>query len=217
MNLDTITTTLKQSWRTLLFNGIILWIATYIFYELAGDVWERETFAWDSQIALGIHSLSAPWLDRLMTIITWTGFELVIVFTLLLVGWFVWHQKQRHALFTVIAVAGAALTGGLLKVIFQRARPTIFTPLYEATSYSFPSGHTLTAVGLYGFLAILLWRSGRRGLAVASVLWAGLVGVSRIYLGVHYPSDVLASFAVGAIWLVLVAYQFNRTVPRATE
>lgn len=209
--MQAITTYIKQSWQYLLLNAAILWIATYAFFGLAEEVWERETLAWDNQIALALHSLSSPLLDRIMTFITWSGFQLAIPLTLLLVGWFWWQQERRRAVFAVVAVAGAALTGVLLKAIFQRPRPTIFTPLFVETSYSFPSGHTLTAVGLYGFVAILLWRSGRRGWAIVSALWAVLVGISRIYLGVHYPSDVLASFAVGTIWLLVVAYQYDQT------
>lgn len=209
--MKTVTTHLKQTWRPLLISAAILWLATYTFFELAGDVWERQTFAWDNQIALGLHSFSSPLLDQIMTSVTWSGFQMAILLTLLLVSWFWWRDERQLALFTLIAVAGAALSGALLKAIFQRPCPTIFPPLHGETSYSFPSGHTLTAVGLYGFVAILLWRSGRRGWAVMSALWALVVGISRIYLGVHYPSDVLASLAVGAVWLVIVAFQLDRT------
>jgi undecaprenyl-diphosphatase len=92
----------------------------------------------------------------------------------------------------------------LLKLLFARPRPNVFPPLTLETSFSFPSGHTMAAVAFYGLIAILLWRDHHYGWALLPGLWVPLVALSRIYLGVHYPSDVLASLAVGTIWLALI-------------
>jgi len=80
----------------------------------------------------------------------------------------------------------------------------VFPPLTTETSYSFPSGHAMAAVAVYGVLALLLWQRGKRGWAVLAGAWVPLVAISRVYLGVHYPSDVLASLALGTIWLIIV-------------
>jgi undecaprenyl-diphosphatase len=171
MTVLTIKDNLKQSWRPLLINGAILLVAVSIFFGLAEEVLEKEAFAWDSWIASGLHSLSAPLLDTLMTAITWTGYQIAVPLALLVVTW-LWSQRAyRRATFMGIAVAGAGLLSLWLKGIFQRVRPTLFTPLQIETSYSFPSGHTLMAVGVYGFVAMLLWRSQRRGWAVLVGLW----------------------------------------------
>jgi membrane-associated phospholipid phosphatase len=102
------------------------------------------------------------------------------------------------------------LLNSLLKLLFARPRPNVFPPLMAETSYSFPSGHTMSAVAVYGLLALLLWQRGQYAWALLPGLWVPLVALSRVYLGVHYPSDVLASLALGTIWLVIVWFTQTR-------
>jgi undecaprenyl-diphosphatase len=113
-------------------------------------------------------------------------------------------------LLVIVTLAGAGLLNGLLKVSFARVRPEALFDYPLPPSPSFPSGHALYAASVFGGLAALLTaRLKHRALRVA--VWSGatalvlLVGLSRIYLGVHYPSDVLAGFAVGLIWVTAVA------------
>ena len=102
-----------------------------------------------------------------------------------------------------LAVAGASLLNQLLKTHFQRARPA--TALLPQLGLSFPSGHAMIGMALYGCLAWLLWRHGRHpAWAALLVLWAVLIGLTRIYLQVHYATDVLAGFAAGLLWLILL-------------
>jgi len=81
--------------------------------------------------------------------------------------------------------------------------------LVVETSYSFPIGHTLAAIAYYGLLALVLWPWERRGWAMLAGLEVPLVALSRVYLGAHYPSDVLASLAIGTIWLVIVWFVYT--------
>lgn len=92
----------------------------------------------------------------------------------------------------------------------------MLVPLVTVHSYSFPSGHTITAVALYGFIAYLFWMQSHRMLAMFTSIWAGLIAFSRIYLGVHYPSDVLGAIAVGGIWLQLVLLYLNAKEKQST-
>ena len=115
---------------------------------------------------------------------------------------------------------GAILLNSVLKLLFARPRPDLFPPLVVEHSFSFPSGHTMSAIAFYGLLALILWQRGRRSWAVLAGLWVPLVALSRVCLGAHYPSDVLASLAIGTIWLVLVWFthtgqHVNQTVPKA--
>jgi membrane-associated phospholipid phosphatase len=183
---------------------LLVAVPAAIFVDLAGDVWLKEGFPWDAPIMLAIHSLTAPWLTTLMLVITQLGNIGAAVVTLA-AFLALWRLHRLLDGITVAAsVAGATLMDAGLKVLFARPRPDVFPPLVSTNSYSFPSGHTLVAVALYGLLAIFLWRWQHRGWAVASGLLVLLIGFSRVYLGAHYPSDVLASWTLGTVWLVAV-------------
>jgi undecaprenyl-diphosphatase len=108
----------------------------------------------------------------------------------------------------VLVVPGGALLNELLKITFRRARPKFDNPILTLTDYGFPSGHTMIATLLYGFLAVFIFQAVQRwrwrvfAAAVAALL-IPLVALSRMYLGAHYLSDALAAVAAGVIWLVL--------------
>ncbi len=113
------------------------------------------------------------------------------------------HQKG-YSVGIVASVLGAKASEVLMKVIFERARPVDVLPLFHLDTFSFPSGHATGAMALYGFIAYLICSIYPR-LRVPAVLVGGalilLIGASRVYLGVHFPSDVLAGFLLGAIWI----------------
>lgn len=110
---------------------------------------------------------------------------------------------RREGLEVLLAVAGAALFNQLLKTHFQRVRPT--SALVFQQGLSFPSGHAMIGLALYGCLAWLLWRHRRHPIwAVLLLLLAILIGLTRVYLHVHYATDVVAGFAAGLLWLILL-------------
>ena len=182
----------------------LLFAAVALFLELAEDVWLNEGFTWDATVMLGIHTLSRPWLDKLSWLITQTGGPLIVLPVAGTAAWFWRHAQQKVTWLVLASFGGALLLNTLLKLLFARPRPNVFPPLTTETSYSFPSGHAMAAVAVYGLLALLLWRRAKRGWAVLAGAWVPLVALSRVYLGVHYPSDVLASLALGTIWLIIV-------------
>lgn len=119
-----------------------------------------------------------------------------------------WHRHWRRVVTVVVCVAGVLALNVAMKFAFQRARPVFDEPLLTLATYSFPSGHVAGSTVLYGLF--VAWAFGRtprlpwRLLAVAGALVAiGLVALSRLYLGVHYLSDVGAAFAEGVAWLAL--------------
>ena len=191
-------------------------ILLYTFGELAGDVRTGEGFALDQAVMGAMHHLALPWLTTVMRLITSSGSAPMIVALSLGLGICWWRRAERRAEVGILLVtlAGSAALGQGLKFLFARPRPQLFPWLTTAGGWSFPSGHTLNAVVLGGLLAWLIGRRLRgwqRAIpwAVAG-LWVGLVGLSRVYLGVHYPSDVLASLVVGGLCL-LVALSVHRT------
>jgi len=185
---------------------IVVTFSIFIFAKLAEDVWFREGFSWDAPIILGIHSLSNPILDTLMKLVTQTGNAGAIAIVLIMAGWFFWKHRQVDAFSILGAFGGGVGINALLKLIFARPRPHLFPPLVVETDFSFPSGHVTAAVAVYGFIAFLLWQNRHRVWAVLSAMWVLAVAFSRIYLGVHYPSDTLAAMAFTSLWLIAVLY-----------
>lgn len=182
----------------------LAFILTGIFTELAEDVWFKEGFAWDAPIILAIHQLSTPWLDNLMRMVTQLGESGAIVLVIALVAWFVWKHRNLDALTILLSFGGAVAFNTLLKLLLTRPRPALFPPLVVESGFSFPSGHVTASVAVYGFLAVLLWRNKHYFWALAAGSLVPVVAFSRIYLGVHYPSDTLGAMAFTTLWLMLV-------------
>lgn len=210
----------RPRFRTLTWlSGLVLAaVLSYLFGELAGGVWAGDGFAFDRLVMIALHSLASPWLTTIMRLITASASGLVAVGLALGLGVHWWRQVGRWAESVVLLVtlAGSAALGQVLKLLFARPRPHLFPWLTAGGGWSFPSGHTLNAVVLGGLLAWLVGQrlNSRRRVAVRIVagLWAGLAGLSRVYLGVHYPSDVLASLAVGGLCLLVALYGYRGTV-----
>jgi len=194
-----------------MLNAVIFFSAGFTFLKLADDVWFREGFSWDAPIMLAIHQYSQPWLDTLFIGITNSAGKYIPLFLLgaLVLLWI--KHKKIEIVSLIVSLVGAIIINGALKILFARPRPAIFPPITVEYSYSFPSGHTMTAMAFYGFVAILLWQWHRRIWALAFGGWVLLVALSRVYLGVHYPSDVLGALAVGALWLIIVEIFYFQT------
>ncbi|MFC4778897.1 phosphatase PAP2 family protein [Paenibacillus sp. GCM10023252] len=163
-----------------------------------------------------VRQLTSPEVTGLMKRFSVVGsawFVIILAAATALILQVVLGHRQELLLFAG-AIAGSALLNVLLKLWFERARPTL-EPIVTAAGYSFPSGHSMGAASFYGILTYLLWRhmSGKtaRGLLLAAsgVMIVG-IGVSRIYLGVHYPSDVVGAYLISFAWLALAVLIFRR-------
>lgn len=183
--------------------------ALWLFAELAGEVLEGETQRLDTALLTWIHSTSPGWLETPMRLVTVLGYPWVVVPPLVLaVGIFYFKGLKSSAVLLLVSVPGAAILGIALKTFFERARPDLFDTGYEASFYSFPSGHAITAVSLYGVIIFLIaihlegWR--RWTVVVAGTVLVLLIGFSRLYLGVHYPSDVAAGYLASSFWVATV-------------
>jgi undecaprenyl-diphosphatase len=184
--------------------------AAMVFGELAEDVVEGDTITLiDVQLAHWFRAHATAGFTGLMLFIThWNGIAGSSVMGVLLAAWF-WYRRAHYWLVVVlVAVPGGMLLNVALKHVFQRARPTLEDPLLTLSTYSFPSGHTAAATVFYGLLACYLVRRvrgwpARAAIVAACVAMVMLVALSRMYLGVHYLSDVLAASAEGAAWLAV--------------
>ncbi len=206
----------QKTGRTLIVGFFAAMGALVFFAWLSSEVLRGSTLQFDMLVRNHIHGIASPRLTRVMLGITQLGSLWVLlpmgalfVATLLTAG------RKRAALFFVIAAAGAAAMNEIMKLYFHRRRPDAFFGYHQPRSYSFPSGHSIESACFYGVMAAILAvrirsRAARTAVWAAAVLLAAAVGFSRVYLGVHYPTDVLAGYAGAVIWVTSIhsAYEF---------
>jgi undecaprenyl-diphosphatase len=185
--------------------------ALALFSWLAYKVMRGETQRLDTVIRDAVHSWASPPLTDAMWVTTHLGSPLFVIGASLIVAWRIARGGHgREAVLLLVLIIGADALQALLKPVFQRERPSAFFGYPDPTSYSFPSGHAVLSVCFYVALAAMISpRIGSRvkkaAIWAAAVLIIALIGFTRIYLGVHYASDVLAGYAAGAVWLAVVA------------
>jgi membrane-associated phospholipid phosphatase len=181
---------------------------------LGQEVLEQESLPIDEPFLLQIHQWANPVLDQLMLGITRLADpEVVVVVVTIGLGWLVRRRQWRSAVMLLFTCLGTLIINQAMKLTFARPRPLLWPRLIQETSYGFPSGHALGSIVLYGFLAYLLGRrypaQGRSIYGMAAGLISA-IGFSRLYLGVHYPTDILAGYAVGWLWLMLCVFALQR-------
>ena len=188
-------------------------VNTWIFIEVAEEVVEGETQAFDELVLKALRDpqdLSAPagpeFLAKVARDITALGsIAVLLIVTFTVVGYLLFARQWNWAGVVATASIGGMLLTWLLKDLFERARPDVVPHLDVVTSYSFPSGHSMISAVVYLTLGAMMARLARRRriklycLAVALLL-AFLVGLSRVYVGVHYPTDVVAGWSAGMTW-----------------
>jgi len=224
---------LYQDFRTLLsdlytsykdYLGLIIGIVVGLFlcgllingfFHLLDELQDQELGRFDDAITAPIHQLRSPWITDFMEVITWLGDRnAYIIFVVLLFIFF--YFRYRSFIFPLQTTVVLLIAGGLnrlLKDLIDRPRP-MAEQLVEATSMSFPSGHAMSSIAFFGFLIYLSWRlistSWIRWLLTFLLgLLILLIGFSRVYLGVHYPSDILAGFAAGGACLAVFISVFT--------
>lgn len=181
-------------------------VFTWAFAKLAGDVREGATQKFDDTVMHWIGAHQTPMLQQASLEVTSLGTATVVTMIVLIAGMFLWLNKHKHsALLLIIATVGGMVLNNLLKIGFSRPRPQIFKWGTYADSYSFPSGHAMSAIIVYGTVAYLAARLQQRAasrfatLSFAAIIIT-LICASRMYLGVHYPSDIAAGLVIGLAW-----------------
>jgi membrane-associated phospholipid phosphatase len=175
----------------------------WVFVGLADEVHELETFYFDDPLLWRAHAMAGPALDRFFIFISAIGYQwgVVPVDIALTIGLLI-ARRWREATFAGVSCAGSALLNMATKQFFQRDRPSLWESIAPEHTFSFPSGHAMGSATLAMVVVLLCWHTRWRWPAVAVAgSFALLVGVSRIYLGVHYPSDILGGFAAGIAWV----------------
>jgi undecaprenyl-diphosphatase len=189
--------------------------AVYAFIQVVDEVMEGESRAFDEAVLLALRSPGdsaepiGPWWVQTMfvDITSLGGTTVVTLITLAVLGYLIMDGKRAVALLVLISVAGGAGLSSLLKLGFERPRPDLVAHLVDERTLSFPSGHAMVSAVTYLTLGALLAqvqgsvRLKTYIIAIAVILTL-LIGVSRVYLGVHWPTDVLAGWCAGTAWAI---------------
>ncbi len=202
----------EKQLKNILLTAIILFLG---FCSIAILVGAQKLNRFDQAIIQFIQGLEFKQLTSVMKFFTQIGSfsTIMMIFLLVLVILALYKSKLNMFIFGIV-VLGTPFINEVLKQVFQRSRPYLHR-LIEIGGYSFPSGHSMNAASLFGVLAYLLWKhvpgkAGRTALLSISSLLILMIGVSRIYLGVHYPSDVIAGYLVSSSWLLAVIWVFHK-------
>lgn len=183
-----------------------------LFASLADEVHDGDTKQFDTGVLVGLRAtMGSPQLDAVMLVATDFGGVVAITAITLLTAVFMWRQRMfSRASVLLLSMGGIAAAVTVLKVIFARERPTDVGAIISETSFSFPSGHSMGSMGLALTAVLLLWPTKWRvPVLVTAVLYVLTIGFSRLYLGVHYPTDVAAGWLLGAGWVTLVYLLFK--------
>ncbi|SES17578.1 phosphatase PAP2 family protein [Psychrobacillus sp. OK032] len=170
----------------------------------------------DQYVITFIQGFESPTLTSIMKFFTYVGsFHIVFGISVIVVFILYFVLKHRSELLLLgTVVIGTPIINQVLKQFFHRVRPDLHR-LIEIGGYSFPSGHAMNALAVYGILTFLLWRHipsrlWRTILIIISTIIVLMIGTSRIYLGVHYPSDIIGGYFASGFWLTISIYFFRR-------
>ncbi|KOP67566.1 phospholipid phosphatase [Bacillus sp. FJAT-18019] len=184
---------------------------------------KQHSLSFDLAIISSVQSFEHPLLTDIAKGLSFIGsFGPVLILCLILIAVLYWILGHRMEIFLLIGVVfGSSMLNLLLKGVLQRVRPDI-NRLVEITGYSYPSGHSMAAFSFYSVSAYLLWRHmnskmGRSILIAVAIIMILSIGISRIYLGVHYPSDVLGGYLASCAWFGFLVCYYERRMGATDE
>jgi membrane-associated phospholipid phosphatase len=183
----------------------LLWLV--MFLAGGGD--------WDRGLLVGAYAGDQPWMVPALFVTRLGDWEVLVAITFFAAGWLLLKRRPHLALLLVGSTLAARLLVGLQKIMLARVRPAENEHLVQVQTLSFPSGHAANSMVVYVILALLLVKDEgqRRAAVIAAVVVSLLVGVSRVLLGVHWPSDVAGGWAFGLLWVMLVWHERSRWAP----
>jgi undecaprenyl-diphosphatase len=201
-----------RSERLVLIGGFAVALCSLLFFVwLSGEMLDGDTVRFDANVRSAVHAHTASGVTTIMKALTVFGSSVVMIPLSVAILAFCFIQRDLHALKTLAATFGGALVLELvLKRAFHRPRPVPFFDLPKPASFSFPSGHALFSfcffVGVAALLSPRLAGHAKLLMWIAAALLVAGIGFSRIYLGVHYPTDVLAGYVAGIVWVVTLKF-----------
>lgn len=186
---------------------VCFWLPVIVFAKLADEIVERKPIGVDSAVLSWLHAQTSPAWNAIFLFFTNAGSAFsVIAIVGVLVMYMVYKRRYRLAAVLLFSVGGAAAANVVLKLIFHRQRPALWPSIVTEHGYSFPSGHAMASSALVFAVIAITWQTRYRWLAIGlGPAFALLVGASRLYFGVHFPTDIVAGWCVGFVWVLLVS------------
>ncbi|WP_028392361.1 phosphatase PAP2 family protein [Bacillus cihuensis] len=177
----------------------------------------------DQKVISFVQGFETSLVTSIMKFFTFIG-SMPVVLVIVLIALIILDKVLKHRtelVLFVVVIIGTPVLNQLLKFVFQRSRPDIHR-LIEVGGYSFPSGHAMNAFAVYGIISFLLWRHiptflGRTTLIIISGIFIFMIGISRVYLGVHYPSDIIGGYFASSFWLAIAIWFFYRLKSKANR
>ena len=185
-------------------------IATFGLVELHDEILKTSFQQGDQALQAWVHTFTHPFLTRVMRGLTWIGSPFALAPAVILAAALLWYRNLKDdAVMVAASAAGAVALDEIMKLHFKRLRPDVPWAFVHEHSFSFPSGHSVLAIVIYGVLVYKTQDKLHTPLAKAALMLGAFfmvcgIGLSRVYLGVHYPSDVAGGYFVGAVWLTAV-------------
>ncbi len=193
--------TLKVHWKALLIWLLGILLPLLGVGLIAEDLLDKEPFTFEEPFMRWLNSHSTPFLDALAITLGVVGSIKIIGPISVLICVFALQHRRAYGVYFLLSTLGAGLLNVIVKVVFNRPRPQFWEWLVNEPAASFPSGHAMYSAALSTALIALLWHTRYRlHMLILGVLFAVSVGISRIYLGVHYPTDVVAGWGAGMAW-----------------
>lgn len=203
---------------------VLFWAPAILFLVLANQVKGNDPLPGDVAILTTLYTFNSDWLTTFFIIITSLGSALFVSIGVTIAAATMWYiGRRKDAMFLLFAAGGTSAINIVFKLLFERNRPDVFQHLVVENGYSFPSGHAMISMSLALAVIILAWRTKYHWTAIIlGGIYALLVGISRLYLGVHYPSDVLAGWCVSILWVltlyhVLARFSARRRIPSLSK
>jgi membrane-associated phospholipid phosphatase len=195
-------------------------LSLYVFAFMADQVVGQQTLQVDTAVRLWARQFASPTMEVVARAVSFMGSEAVGMVTAVMLIVLAWQRRWGAAIGLVLVVVGAQLLNDVLKELFQRTRPAP-AGFSGAQQWSFPSGHAMVSAAFYSYLAYLAWRLlvgyWKALLVTALVVLVVLIGLSRIYLDVHYVSDVAAGYFAGVLWadsVIVAGHLLTRRIRR---
>lgn len=202
-----------QNIKSLMVYSALFWIPFLVLSAIANEITSTNTFPGDVALLNYVHANFPEFLAGFFLIVTAFGSALgVVIITSLFLALLVKAGQRVAASVVLVSVAGAAIANLLIKLFFERDRPNLWQSIVQEQSFSFPSGHAMASSALYFALVYATWQTRWRWptVIIGGVLII-LVGFSRLYFGVHFPSDIVAGWLVSFIWVCLVVTILTKT------
>jgi len=203
---------LKHKNASLIILFIIFWAPFIVFFKIAGEVIEKEPIHFDIVILNWLHNHANLFLDSFFLVFTNIGGVAgIVMITSVLIAYLLYKRQRRNSLLLLAGVGGAATANLILKGLFQRDRPSMFDSSIVETSFSFPSGHAMASSALVLCVILIFWNTKWRWLITgAGICLVLAISVSRLYFGVHYPTDIIAGWCASIAWVLTVFFISNK-------